>query len=92
MFTDEQKLSCAVGKLVHSLGNLIVGEDLRFGGLTVADGETLQALGQTLRTKELSDENQVLQNAGIKPSLHSRAEIVEMAEAILLKDSESTGT
>ncbi|MBH0061786.1 hypothetical protein I6E85_11520 [Pseudoalteromonas sp. NZS71] len=92
MFTDEQKLSCAVGELVHSLGNLIVDEDLRFGGLTVADGEILQALGQTLRTKELSDEKQVLQNAGIKPSLHSRAEIVEMAEAILLKDSESTGT
>ncbi|PLT26001.1 hypothetical protein [Pseudoalteromonas sp. MelDa3] len=92
MFTDEQKLSCAVGELVHSLGNLIVDEDLRFGGLTVADGEILQALGQTLRTKELSDEKPVLQNAGIKPSLHSRAEIVEMAEAILLKDSESTGS
>lgn len=42
---------------------------------------------QTLRTKELSDDNLALQSAGIKPSLHSRAEIVEMAEAILLKDS-----
>tara|TARA_R110000744_G_scaffold57431_4_gene120665 strand:+ start:18318 stop:18449 length:132 start_codon:yes stop_codon:yes gene_type:complete len=34
MFTDEQKLSCAVGELVHNLGNLIVDKDLLFGGLT----------------------------------------------------------
>lgn len=39
MFTDEQKLSCAVGELIHSLGNLIVDKDLRFEGLTVADGK-----------------------------------------------------
>tara|TARA_R110000744_G_scaffold57431_4_gene120666 strand:+ start:18437 stop:18595 length:159 start_codon:yes stop_codon:yes gene_type:complete len=52
----------------------------------------LQALGHTLRTKEQSDKHQELQSAGIKPSLHSRAEIVEIAEAILLKGSESTGT
>ena len=85
MFTDEQKLSCAVGELIHSLGNLIVDKDLRFEGLTVADG-------QTLRTKELSDAHQELQSVGIKPSLHSRAEIIEIAESILLKGSENTGT
>ncbi|WP_024595885.1 hypothetical protein [Pseudoalteromonas sp. AC163] len=92
MFTDEQKLSCAVGELIHSLGNLIVDKDLRFEGLTVADGKILQALGQTLRTKELSDAHQELQSVGIKPSLHSRAEIIEIAESILLKGSENTGT
>ncbi|MBB1294986.1 MULTISPECIES: hypothetical protein [unclassified Pseudoalteromonas] len=51
MFTDQQKLSCAVGELVHSLGNLIVDKDMCLGGLTVSDGEILQALGKRYERK-----------------------------------------
>ncbi|MBO2656129.1 hypothetical protein I6M49_22055 [Shewanella algae] len=87
MFTEEQKLSCAAGELIHGLGTIIADEAIKFGSLTISDGQLLQELGAALRQQELrlSGSFPALRRAGVTPSQMTRTELVDLADTILNK-------
>ncbi|MFV7762557.1 MULTISPECIES: hypothetical protein [Shewanella] len=85
MFTEEQKLSCAAGELIHGLGTIIADEAIKFGSLTIIDGQLLQELGAALRQQELSGSFPALRRAGVTPSQMTRTELVDLAGTILNK-------
>lgn len=86
LLTEEQKLSCSAGELIHGLGNLIADETIKLGNLTTSDGQLLQDLGSALRQVEPSDSFPALNNAGIKPSKMTRSELVDLADSIISQD------
>ncbi|MCS6271843.1 hypothetical protein G3489_19400 [Shewanella baltica] len=85
MLTEEQKLSCSTGELIHGLGNLIADETIKLGNLTTSDGQLLQELGCALRQRQVesSDSFPALNSAGIKPSKMTRSELVDLADSII---------
>jgi hypothetical protein len=83
LITEEEKLSCATGELIHGLGNLLADGKIQIGELTANDGKLLQDLGDALRRESLSDSYQALTDAGIRPTVMTRAEIVDAADSIL---------
>ena len=84
MFTDEERLACAVGELIHGVGNLLVNGKVKVNEIAGSDlGKELQELGDSLRRVNPSDSYPALSLAGIDVSALSPIEIVEVADSLL---------